>query len=48
MIVQDYPAAGLDESKIYYRNDTRSFIEAAKEEEIGDLLDDFERVGDAT
>ena len=34
VIVQDYPAAGLDESKIYYRNDTRSFIEAAKEAKL--------------
>ena len=30
VIVQDYPAAGLDESKHYYRNDTVSFITAAK------------------
>ena len=30
VIVQDYAAAGLDESKIYYRNDTNSFIEAAR------------------
>ncbi|MFN0193242.1 MAG: acetate--CoA ligase family protein [Aestuariivirga sp.] len=29
VIVQDYPAAGLDESKVYYRNDTESFIAAA-------------------
>ena len=30
VIVQDYPAAGLDESKTYYRNDTDSFVEATK------------------
>jgi acyl-CoA synthetase (NDP forming) len=30
VIVQDYPAAGLDESKQYYRNDTITFLEAAK------------------
>ena len=30
VIVQDYPAAGLDESKVYYRNDTESFIAASK------------------
>ena len=30
VIVQDYPAPGLDESKPYYRNDTISFIAAAK------------------
>lgn len=30
VIVQDYPAPGLDESKSYYRNDTLSFIAAAK------------------
>ncbi len=29
VIVQDYPAPGLDESKQYYRNDTLSFIAAA-------------------
>lgn len=29
VIVQDYPAPGLDESKPYYRNDTLSFIAAA-------------------
>jgi acyl-CoA synthetase (NDP forming) len=32
VIVQDYPAPGLDESKIYYRNDTLSFIAAAKQQ----------------
>ena len=31
VIVQDYPAAGLDESKHYYRNDTVAFLEAARE-----------------
>lgn len=31
VIVQDYPAPGLDESKVYYRNDTLSFIAAAKQ-----------------
>lgn len=30
VIVQDYPAPGLDESKPYYRNDTISFIDAAR------------------
>lgn len=30
LIVQDYPAPGLDESKPWYRNDTLSFIAAAK------------------
>lgn len=30
VIVQDYPAPGLDESKPWYRNDTLSFIGAAK------------------
>ncbi len=30
VIVQDYPAAGLDESKVYYRNDTLSFVTAAR------------------
>jgi len=30
VIVQDYPAPGLDESKVHYRNDTVSFIAAAK------------------
>ena len=30
VIVQDYPAPGLDESKPWYRNDTLSFIAAAK------------------
>ena len=30
VIVQDYPAPGLDESKLWYRNDTLSFIAAAR------------------
>lgn len=30
VIVQDYPAPGLDESKTWYRNDTLSFIDATK------------------
>jgi acyl-CoA synthetase (NDP forming) len=30
VLVQDYPAQGLDESKIYYRNDADAFAEAAK------------------
>jgi acyl-CoA synthetase (NDP forming) len=30
VIVQDYPAPGLDESKPWYRNDTLSFIAAVK------------------
>lgn len=30
VIIQDYPAAGLDESKIFYRNDSISFINAAR------------------
>lgn len=34
VIVQDYPAPGLDESKVYYRNDTLSFIAAAKQQGI--------------
>ena len=32
VIVQDYPAPGLDESKSYYRNDTLSFIAAARQQ----------------
>jgi acyl-CoA synthetase (NDP forming) len=32
VIVQDYPAPGLDESKVYYRNDTLSFIAAARQQ----------------
>ena len=34
VIVQDYPAPGLDESKPYYRNDTLSFIAAAAEQKL--------------
>ncbi|MCB1379071.1 MAG: acetate--CoA ligase family protein [Alphaproteobacteria bacterium] len=30
VIVQDYPAPGLDESKVFYRNDTDSFVEAVQ------------------
>ena len=29
VIIQDYPAAGLDESKPFYRNDSISFLNAA-------------------
>ncbi len=32
VILQDYPAPGLDESKVHYRNDTVSFIAAAKQQ----------------
>ena len=31
VIVQDYPAEGLDEAKPYYLNDARSFVEAVRE-----------------
>ena len=34
ILVQDYPAAGLDASKIYYENDARAFATAAKEQGI--------------
>lgn len=34
VIVQDYPAPGLDESKPWYRNDTLSFIAAAKHQNL--------------
>ncbi|MDW4551556.1 acetate--CoA ligase family protein [Defluviimonas sp. D31] len=30
VLVQDYPAAGLDESKVYYLNDAVAFTEAAR------------------
>ena len=30
LLVQDYPSTGLDESKIYYRNDAGAFAKAAK------------------
>lgn len=30
ILVQDYPAPGLDESQVYYRNDAKAFIAAAK------------------
>ncbi|MGB3316034.1 MAG: acetate--CoA ligase family protein [Albidovulum sp.] len=29
LLVQDYPAAGLDESKVFYLNDAKAFTEAA-------------------
>lgn len=32
ILVQDYPAAGLDESQVYYRNDAIAFAEAASDE----------------
>jgi acyl-CoA synthetase (NDP forming) len=31
VLVQDYPAAGLDESKIYYQKDAAAFAKAAKQ-----------------
>ena len=31
VLVQDYPAPGLDESQIYYRNDAGAFIASARE-----------------
>ncbi len=31
ILVQDYPAAGLDDSKIYYQNDASAFAQAARE-----------------
>ncbi len=34
VLVQDYPAAGLDASKIYYQNDAGAFAQAAKEQNI--------------
>lgn len=34
VIVQDYPAPGLDESKPWYRNDTLSFIAAAQAQRL--------------
>ncbi|MDI3335585.1 acetate--CoA ligase family protein [Defluviimonas aestuarii] len=30
LLVQDYPAEGLDESKVYYLNDAKAFTEAAR------------------
>lgn len=30
VLVQDYPATGLDESKVYYLNDAKAFTEAAR------------------
>jgi len=34
VLVQDYPAAGLDASKIYYQNDAAAFAQAATEKGI--------------
>ncbi len=34
VLVQDYPAEGLDASKIYYQNDAGAFAQAAKEQGI--------------
>lgn len=34
VLVQDYPAAGIDDSKIYYRNDADAFARAAREQDI--------------
>ena len=34
LLVQDYPAAGLDASKIYYQNDANTFAKAAQEMRI--------------
>ena len=34
ILVQDYPAEGLDESKIFYQNDAKAFAEAARSENI--------------
>lgn len=34
LLVQDYPAAGLDDSLIYYRHDAAAFIAAAKAQSI--------------
>lgn len=31
VLVQDYPAAGIDDSKIYYQNDAGAFAKAARE-----------------
>ncbi|MGI9483523.1 MAG: acetate--CoA ligase family protein [Hyphomicrobiales bacterium] len=38
ILVQDYPAAGLDESLIYYRNDALAFAEAAKKTGIPAMI----------
>ncbi len=38
ILVQDYPAAGLDESLIYYRNDALAFAEAAKKTDIPAMI----------
>ena len=34
ILVQDYPASGLDDTKIYYLNDAQSFAEAVNEKRI--------------
>ncbi len=34
ILVQDYPAEGLDDAKIYYQNDADAFARAAAEQEI--------------
>lgn len=34
VLVQDYPAKGLDESKIYYQNDAGAFARAAREQGV--------------
>ncbi len=34
VLVQDYPAEGLDDSRIYYQNDASAFAQAAKERGI--------------
>lgn len=34
VLVQDYPAEGLDASKVYYQNDARAFAQAANEQGI--------------
>ncbi|MFV2054075.1 acetate--CoA ligase family protein [Aliiroseovarius sp. YM-037] len=34
VLVQDYPAEGLDASKLYYQNDAEAFAQAAKEQAI--------------
>ncbi|TMV09061.1 acetate--CoA ligase family protein [Ruegeria sediminis] len=34
VLVQDYPAAGLDDSKVYYLNDAEAFARAATERQV--------------
>jgi acyl-CoA synthetase (NDP forming) len=34
VLVQDYPAAGLDDSRIYYHNDAMAFVRATKRHDI--------------